>query len=188
MTNTSANAAYEQTVRELTYLYDSYRNTLLNRKYYGYRLGAFQAWNRGLEVVIAFGGSAAVGSWVVWEQQVGSFAWAAVGGLTTLIAIAKPVFDLPARIERYSKLFVSYGDAYYDLREIVTRTTAGGLTPEQVGKYEAALARLRQLAANDDPRPNIRLASRCQTEVNSEIPAHTLWIPNQDAFTAERAK
>ena len=80
--------------------------------------------NTRLEVAIALGTSAAIASWAIWKTGSGEYAWLVISGLATLLAVIKPIINLPKQIERYSKLFVGHGDAQFDLERIAQQVKA----------------------------------------------------------------
>lgn len=163
---------------ELRWLYDSYRTALLNRKYYAHRLLVYQRWNLILELAVAVGTSGAIGAWAIWKQGVGRNAWAFLAGLAALIAVVKPIIQLPKRIERYSKLHVAYSELYQDIDRLVSEVKLEKLlTKEMCKSVRLAAERHYKLELEDDPKPVKHWVQRFYDEVNREIPASTLWMP-----------
>lgn len=159
-------------------LYSQYRTVCLNRKYYGCRLQTIRDWDKVLEISIAIGTSTAIGGWALWRASIGATIWAVVGGLVAVLAVIKPILQLSQEIERYSKLFIGYGDTFSDLGNLVDEV---GKTENYSGEMDVAFRktfeRLKQLAADDDPQPNQKLVQKCTDEVNREIPVDSLWWP-----------
>jgi hypothetical protein len=102
-------------------IYNAYRDTELNRKYYGYRLHRYQTWNQVMEIAIAIGGASSVLSWQVWTSDAGKVALPIILAVSALLAIAKPILGLGKQIERCSKLFAGYTAVYHDLDELVSQ-------------------------------------------------------------------
>jgi hypothetical protein len=159
-------------------LYRDYRTALFNREYYGCRLEEMRTRNRTMEIAIAVGTSSAIGSWLIWTTPTGEAVWASISAVTAVLAIVKPFLDYPGRIERYSKLFAGHGDVYYDLDQIVQGVQqAGDFTPKINKAYAEVLARVKELAPDDDPKLNQKLGDWCYDEVNRKLPPDQLWMP-----------
>lgn len=159
-------------------VYNSYRTVLMNRKYYGYRLARVKFTSTVFDIALAVGTSAAIGSWALWETPLGKGVWLVMSSTATLIALVKPFLNLPARIERFTRLFAGHGVAYYDLGAIVHEITRLQHYTEEVNlKYLAVLERAKALSPEDDPSPNRRLLNRCYAEVIQQIPTSGLWWP-----------
>jgi hypothetical protein len=159
-------------------LYSQYRTVSLNRKYYGNRLQTFRGWDRFFEITIAIGTSSAIGGWAIWHASIGSSLWAVLGALVAVLAVIKPFLQLSKQIERYTKLFIGYGDTFYDLDLLVFEIGRTQIYSNEMDKaYRKTLERLRLLAADDDPQPNQKLLRKCTAEVNKEIPMTSLWWP-----------
>lgn len=162
-------------------LYNDHRTALFNREYYGCRLEHTRRWNLGLEVVIAIGTSSAVSGWLIWKDSTGETVWAIITGITAILAIVKPFLDLPKQIERYSKLFIGHGEVFYDLDQVVADVrTEQGFTSKLKRKYNEALVRNKELAADDDPKTKQRLGRKCQASVNKQLPAKDYWLPTSE--------
>ena len=165
---------------QLGQLYNLYRSSILNKKYYGARLAAFKRWNMRLEILIAVGTSTAIGTWALWRGDRGSIAWAIITGFVTVLAIIKPFLQLSRRVEKYSKLFVGHADVEWDVKKLVDSTPGTqSFTPAMRETYQSILDRIRKLAVDDDPNPDEELREKCADEVNTEVPLRVLWYPEE---------
>ncbi|MCX5999623.1 MAG: hypothetical protein NTU41_08560 [Chloroflexi bacterium] len=160
-------------------LNDAYREALMNRKYYGYRLSRVKARSLCMDIVIAVGTSSAIAAWAIWKStSAGANAWAALAGLATLLAVLKPILNLSKEVDRYTKLYVGHGDVFYDLETIVTKLgNVGNYTDEMQAAFDRAHDRIKQLAPDDDPKVDRILLRRCFEEVKAEKPVDSLWWP-----------
>jgi len=164
---------------ELRWFYDGYRNALFNQKYYAHRLLTYRKWNLIFELALAAGTSGTIGAWAIWKESVGRGAWAILAGVAALIAVAKPIIQLPKSIERYSKLYVGYNDLYHEFERLVSEVNAEKEFTQQTRKsFRLAVERYQRLALEDDPKPVERLRQRLYDEVNREIPPSKLWMPS----------
>lgn len=161
-------------------LYEKYRTALLNRKYYGKRLSDMHRLNLIFEILIALGTSSALGAWIIWRDSLGSTFWAVISGLAAILAVVKPILNITGKIERYTKLFVGHGDVFFDLERIVKDVERlRDYTREMDESFENAVNRLRELAPEDDASPSAKILDLCFREVNREVPAERLWIPQK---------
>jgi hypothetical protein len=168
------------TYNSIKNLYDQFRTVYLNRKYYGYRLQRIQSLDKGLEISIAIGTSSAIAGWSLWNLKVGSTIWTIYGGLIALLAIIKPFLQLSKQIERYTKLFIGYGDMYFDLELLVNEVgRTRQYSREMDISYRKTIERLKQFSADDDPQPARRLITKFMKEVNNEKPASGFWWPQK---------
>jgi hypothetical protein len=158
---------------------DLYRTALLNRKYYAYRLSAYQAWNRAIDIAIAIGSSAAVAGWGVWRlRNIGATSWGILAGIAATASVLKPILQLPKEIERYSKLHLGYCSLYYDLDLLVFEIQqTHQLGPSNWKSFLQYRKRHNDLGLSDELHPRTELLRQCQREVLEEIPAGTLWLP-----------
>lgn len=164
--------------RQLIELYDCYRTSILNRKYYGHRLARTRLLNRTIEIILAISAASAVGAWALWQTSIGTIIWETLFSCATIIAVINPFLKLNDEIERYVKLYAGHSTNIYLLKKIVSdiaRTRR--LTTEQAITYSNILDSICNLAPYDDPKPKSNLISRYFDEVNKEVPPESLWMP-----------
>jgi hypothetical protein len=111
----------ESVLTQLRYIYNSYRTALLNRKYYGSRLVLSQRYNSVMEIAIAVGaaGSGGVAGLAVWGTITGQYAWLWISGIATVLGVVKPILQIGAKIENYTKLYSGYSNVYLELKSVV---------------------------------------------------------------------
>ncbi len=180
MTNTQIWDEEKETLyNQLCEIYQIYRKALFNRKYYGHRLSSVKMWNNMSDIAVAVGTSSAIGAWVLWQNGNGEIAWGILAGTATLIAVIKPFLHFPQLIEKHSKSFTGHGDIFYDLERIIQKIKKDDKYTEQLDLiFQNILDHRKQLALDDDPKPNKKLLQRYYNEVNKEIPVSSLYIPN----------
>ena len=164
---------------ELNVMYDTYRTSAMNEKYYANRLTHLTNWNRYYEITLAIGTSTAIASWAIWDINSAAKAFRAVfSGLITLLAIVKPFLRLPEEIEKYSTLHTGYRALYLNLNSIVsTIRRKNGVTSDIQQLFDAAQEQYRSLALNDSVNINQAVLQQCQQQVIREIPVDKLWYP-----------
>jgi hypothetical protein len=162
----------------LKQIYDKYRNLHMSRDYYACRLALYQRYNLIYEIALAVGTSGAVGGWYIWQTSAGKITWAVAGGGIALLAVIKPIVQLPKQIESYSKLHVAYSDLYYVYKTLIENVeVAGGLTAAMEETVKSARSRYNDLALKDDPTFSTKLLQRCQGEVNRKVDKFAIWYP-----------
>lgn len=178
-------AAADQTLeRSLKQLYRELRNEMFNRDYYGCMLHRRRRLDRIFQFVLAFGTSSAVAGWTVFREGPGASVWATLAAITTVVAVSQPILNLSKDIERYSKLFMSHASIYDELVRIVQEVEVKQDFSAGLRKAFADARRLRSaLAADDDPKVNLRLARTLQADVNRHWPVAKFWMPTRTTIS-----
>ena len=164
----------------LKVLYRKHRTALLNKKYYGIKLARLRKKNNWMEWVIAVGvtGSSASG-WAIWDIEPWFYLWAVIAAGSSLLAIAKPILKYSDDIERYTKLFSGYSQAYTQLSHLVDQVTkTHSITVGMEKAYDEVTEIIANLAYLDDPAEDEKLKRRYFEEVLVELPVGRYWIPN----------
>jgi len=178
-TETVQQYSYTPAQAEVVRLQDRYRRCLLDQKYYAYRLSLYQGWDTSSNV---FAGIAMVLSLVtrpssnLWL----SYICYATGIVAALIFIAKPIFRISDRIERYTLLHYGYADVFNKIEDLVSEIRQSGkMTAEQRLKASEIFDRCATLALREDPTHNHKKLAKFQSDVEVAIPPETLWIPSE---------
>jgi hypothetical protein len=162
----------------LARIYDRYRTSLLNVKYYGHKLVWAQRVNLWMELVIAISACSGVSGWAIWGQEAGHQVWSFIAGSAAILAAIKPIVPLTKNISRYSKLYGSYNSSFLALKDLVERISVEqGLSADIQGEFERISKQHRELAMDDDPNPSQRLVTKFMREVETQIPVEQLWCP-----------
>ena len=160
-------------------MYDFYRTSLLNTKYFGYKLHQSNYVYVVSEILIVLGSAASgVSGWAIWTFGVTKEAWLVVAGISTLILAIKPILQLNKKIERYSRLFTGHNANYLSMQDIVQRIAINqGVSPDIEREYNQLYRRYIELSNHDDPNPSNKLVKRLMLEVVDQIPPDRLWWP-----------
>lgn len=160
-------------------IYDNYRTAWMSRDYYACRLHYFRRCNQWYEIVLAVGASGSgLSGWYVWQTRAGVVVWAVIAGASALLAILKPILQIPKQVERYSKLYAGYCTLTYDYEKLVDEIKAtGGLTPEMRELREKSEERFKALSEDDDPKPSEKLLRQCQEGVRRRVEKFDDWCP-----------
>jgi len=92
-------------LNRLRRVYNEYRTSLLNVKYYGYKLCWAERVNLFCELAIGISAASSVSGWVIWGTGTGRYIWSIVAGAAALSAALKPILPLTKNISTYSKLY-----------------------------------------------------------------------------------
>jgi hypothetical protein len=159
-------------------VYAAYRTSLLNAKYYGYKLKLATRANLFAEVVIALTGAGGVSGWAIWNTSGGHPVWVIIAGASAILATLKPIVPLTKNVSRYSQLYGGHYMDYLALKDLVDRIAiAKDFSRELEREFDHIAKRYRELASHDDPYPSEKLVERFQNEVNQQIPVESLWCP-----------
>jgi membrane protein YdbS with pleckstrin-like domain len=79
--------------RLLEQVYDHYRDTLLNRKYYASRLTRVRRQSRAIEIALALAAPGAVVGWAIWHTAAGERVWSVVAAAIIVITVVKPLMN-----------------------------------------------------------------------------------------------
>ena len=141
-------------------LYDEYRTSLMNAKYYGQRLRWLKLTSIASDVIVALAASAAFAGFAIWKASPGAVLLSIILGASALISAARPVLRLPDKIDRYSKLHYGYLEVYYRIQAITADMRgAGHVTDEhRVKASEVAEA-----------VPRIGIGKRCLPECGQAV-------------------
>lgn len=166
-------------------IYDFYRTALLSEKYYANRLTLYKRTNLAYEIILALGTSTAIAGWAIWqESRAGKIFWPAFAGVVTLLAVIKPILQVPKEIENYSMLHTGYRALCLNLEAIVTDIRRKEeMNPQAQQLLDAAEKQYQALALKDDVSPSKKLVRKCQNAVNQQIPVESLWYPTSAQST-----
>ncbi len=165
---------------QLKYIYNSYRTSLLNKKYYGEKLSTQMRNNFWMEIAIAIGatGSSGIAGLAIWGTITGKWTWLGISSLAAVLSVIKPVLQLGRVIERYTKLYVGHTNIFLELKSIIEEIEVNRSIPKKIEqKYTEIRHLIKELGGLDDPKPDVVLIKKLQESVNQEILPESLWYP-----------
>lgn len=183
MNTTAGEAARSKPAVErlLGQIYDHYRDTLLNRKYYALRLTRIRRQSRAIEIVLALAAPGAVGGWAIWHTPAGEQVWSVVAAVVIIVTVVKPLMNWQAEVERQAGLYTEFTGLYIDMKTLVNQISVDeGVSTEAERKFRESSLHYGKIAKTEDPVILEKLRRRCYEEVNREIPAEKLWMPPRD--------
>src|SRR5579864_6806115 len=82
-------------------VYDAYRTSLLNVKYYGYRLKWANRVNLIAEITIAVSTASGVSGLAIFKTGSGVIIWSIIAGSAAILTAIKPIFPFSRNIAAY---------------------------------------------------------------------------------------
>ena len=160
-------------------IYDALRTLLLNKKYYAARLQRFQNFNLAMELLIAVGATGSgVAGLAVWQMESGKLIWGAISGVSVVLAVLKPLFNLSSKVAAYAKLYGEYTSAFTRMKILVDDLQVEReLPPARIKLFTELRARASELAGLGDPSQTQSVLLKLQEEVIVELPIDGLWVP-----------
>jgi hypothetical protein len=162
-------------------LYDEYRTSLMNAKYYAHRLEFMKRLSTATDdIVVAIASSAAFASLAVWKSQIGINFFSVVLGTSALISALRPVLRMTERIDRCAKLHYGYLEVYYRIQSLTSdMQTEDRVSDEHRTRASDISERYRALELEGDAYQSATKLLKIQDEVEQSIPADRLWLPQQ---------
>ena len=162
----------------LSDVYRDTRNVVLTKKYYENKLARIQRLNDWYEIVLAFGTSATVAGWSFWKEPSGYTLWNAVGVITALLAIIKPIIKLSDEIKRLSSLATKYAALQIDFQKLVfTIKYDRGFTDRSYRTYMRIFEKMRDIGEREDADAPDKKLRKFAAKVNQEFPPTNFWAP-----------
>lgn len=163
-------------------IYDNYRTARLNVKYYCIRLEKFERLNTFLEVFVAITapGSVVSGLWFL-KTQSGLEIWKFISAAAGFAGFLKPFLKLGQKVKFYEQTLSGYRALEYDLYEIILKIRdEGAYSTASKKMLEAAMQKKKVLVTNPPENTHDKkLINRLYQEVIIEIPAESLYIPEE---------
>ena len=158
--------------------YDMLRLARMNAAYYEHRLRDANRIHLLFEITIAIGTTGSIAAWAVWKSSWGEYAWVAITGLATLLAVVKPILAPAKRIEICTRQHQGWLSLYYAVDKLLLSIRQEtGWTKETRKRFDTIYDRSVQLHQEDEKCPNERLVRRCFDVANKLHPPETLWMP-----------
>ena len=179
MASTSAIYEYTPLQSRVVQLYDYYRTSLLNAKYYARKLELWKyvsIWSDGL---IAVSASASFAGFAIWKSDLGKNVFTVFLAVTAVLSALRPIMRIPDKIDRISKLHYGYLELYYRIEALLSEMRSSErVTPEQLAKANDLSDRFRAMELEGDAYQNPKILLKYQDEIERIIPADRLWLPS----------
>jgi hypothetical protein len=162
-------------------VYNQQRTACLNAKYYGHKLRSLERESRLVDVIIAIAApTSGVAGLAMWQSTVGKEFWPWIPTLATFLVLYKAATKTTARLKELEKRVTAYHSLLFDMKEIVDKIHAEGKFSAASQKlYDAAQRRYGAVFRMPPDKIDQKLLQKYQREVEKEIPANSLFIPEE---------
>ncbi len=122
-------------------VYDLWRTTRLNVKYYTHRLQRLESWSRNMDIAIAIGApaSAAAGFFLANLPQ-GDIVWKMFSSFTAIIAVVKPFLRFGEKIKKIEQALIAYRGLEFDLKPRYAITPEFSIRQEPITPIQTSRA------------------------------------------------
>jgi hypothetical protein len=161
-------------------IYDERRTARLNVKYYCARVARLERWDFWLEFLLkATATGSAIAGLAFWQTNYGRTLWQILSVIAAIVAVAKPLLQIPEKIRGYDATIAGYRTLEHDLIEIERAIQlSGSYSIDAQNLFRAAMERLRNLKATDPEKvEDKKLLQKYVEEVNTELPADRFFLP-----------
>lgn len=162
-------------------VYNMQRTACLNAKYYGRKLRSLESRARWIDVIIAIAAPASgVATWAIWQSTYGKEIWAWIPSLATILVILKATTKMTAKLKELEKRVTAYQSLIFDMKEIADKVLSERkYSPASQKLYESAQKRYGAVFRMPPDEIDKKLLKKCEDEVAQEIPAESLFIPEE---------
>ncbi len=163
-------------------VYDLYRTSRLNVKYYAAKLHTAeqQIFWMDLIILVTAPGSSIAGFWFL-QNPVGEYAMKILGAIAAIVAILKPLLNRTKKVKNYEELRTGYQALEHDLQVITETIIQKNKYDKELQKdFQKSLKRIGLLKKKEtDSAENKNLKEKCTKEVLQELPTDRFHIPQE---------
>ena len=162
-------------------VYNMQRTACFNAKYYGHKLRNLERESRIVDVIIAIAApTSGVAGLAIWQSSYGKEIWAWIPTLATFLILYKAATKTTARLKELEKRVTAYQSLIFDMKEIADKVLAERkYSPASQKLYESAQRRYGAVFRMPPDKLDAKLVKKYQAEVIQEIPASSLFIPEE---------
>ena len=134
-----------------------------------------------VDVIIAIAApTSGVAGLAIWQSSVGKEFWAWIPTLATFLILYKAATKTTARLKELEKRVTAYQSLIFDMKEIADKVHVERKFSAASQKlYESAQRRYGAVFRMPPDKMDEKLLQKCQREVEREIPADSLFIPEE---------
>ena len=158
-------------------IYDDYRTSLFNEKYFEKELSRLQTWSMRIDILTAAGTSTTgIAGWSLWSSPEFAWIWACFAGAAITLSAVRPVLKWDEKIVSASKKFNAYSKTSYAYQALVRDIAFHRqLIDGMIARHEEISRAFQQIEKVPQGPPN--LLSAIQREVNEQYPVQKFWSP-----------
>jgi hypothetical protein len=166
----------DKTYDELTRLFNLYRLSELNRRYYGYRAESFERLQNGALLVAAVLSAIALGILLGIDSPKTKFWAAALAGVSAVVTTAVQYLKWDETARRFYFLHQSYGQLFAEIEALTAEVRRSDeITEQQIGSAKTLHDAFGRIEVLDEMYPKRELIDRLTAEVNKAFPDDYIW-------------
>jgi len=160
-------------------VYDEYRTARLNVRYYEKQLQRLKRNNFYIESIFAISTSSVVAGLWFWESVAGGYAWKIIVTIAAFLAVLRPLWKIPDKIEKNSEILYSYRMLDHEFHKIKIKIEQYKEYGKQLRDEFMTLVDMKGNIARREPNQSIdqKLRRECRQQVNNELPSNAFYIP-----------
>lgn len=162
-------------------VYNEYRTSRLNVRYYERQLSSLRFKNYLLEFVLAFSVSSGVMGLWWWETVLGGYIWKALVTLAAFLAVLKPLVRLSDQVQHKSEVLTSWRLLDDSLQQLTILVRQNRKYDTEMRSRLLTLLETKSSIIQREPLESIdeKLRNKCFEQVNQELPADNFFIPEE---------
>lgn len=168
-------------------VYDLWRTSKLNCKYYSRILQNYINIDKALDLIIAFTApTGGVAAWLFWGTPIGSIVWKILLTIASLCALLKPTFQFSERARKLEPILSGYRLLEHDIGIIIQKMKrVNEFNNEIIECFDSANNRKGVLISQcSEVKENKRLREKFTNEVIQELSTYEYCLP--EVKNAER--
>ena len=166
----------DKTYDELTRMFNLYRLSELNKRYYGQRAEFFERLQTGALVIAAVLSAVALGILLGIDNPNVRFVAAGLAGLSAVVTTAVQYLKWDDKARRFYFLHHSYGHLFAEIEVVLAEVRRSGeITDQQLGSAKTLHDAFGRIEVLDETHPDRELIDKLDAEVRAAIPDDYIW-------------
>lgn len=160
-------------------VYNMQRTACFNAKYYGHKLRSLERQSRLIDAIIAIAApTSGIAGLAIWQSSYGKEIWAWIPTVATFLIVYKAATKTTNKLKELEKRVTAYQSLIFDMKEIADKVSVERKYSAASQKlYESAQRRYGAVFRMPPDKLDDKLVQKYQEEVIKEIPAASLYIP-----------
>ena len=166
----------DRTYEEVNRLYNLFRTSSLNVKYYGCRAEMYELRERNLSLGVAALSAVALVVLLATGAEWARYMCAALAGTATLLTAVQPFLGWKERAREMNFLHRAHNQLFTQIESLLSRVRRSGLiTGELIGASAECIESFERLQALDEAHPDKQLIDRLNEDVQAAFPPDYVW-------------
>jgi len=168
--------ATDRTHEELTRLFNLYRLSELNRRYYGHRGAYYESLQSIFLVAAAVLSAIALGLLLAVSGETIRYVAAGLAGLSAVLTTVTQYFKWDEQARRFYFLHHSYGHLFSESEALMSDVKRSHeITEQQIGASKSIQDAFGRVEVLDELNPDRKLIDRLDAQVREAFPDDYIW-------------